>query len=541
MAEQKISYIGKNENGVPTLYVKGEPFLILGGELHNSASSSLDFMEKEVWPYLRPIAMNTVILPIAWENIEVEEGKFDFSLLKGLIDQARREGKHLVLLWFGLWKNGESFYVPSWVKENGKKYFRACYPGRILSNTVSVFCEEAVNRDQNAFCRLMEFIREYDEEEQTIVCIQVENEVGFLGAERDFSLAAEEKYREEVPMVVRNLMEQNKEKAEGKSAEKNSERRQGKVTLAGESGGNTSALTWQEVFGEDAPETFMAYYYACALEKIAAAGKAIYPLPMYANAWLKQHPEIPGVFPSGGPVYDKIALWKRVAPSLDFLAPDIYVSYLRTVCEQYRVGGNPLMIPEARRDPGTAANVFYALGGACALGFSPFAVEDFLREEFAQPDQQLLDELNIDMSGFCCGGTGAYLQRSYELLQGMLPLILERRGTERMTGFIRDNANERGTILSMGEYDLELDYIKGKAGSAGLLLVEEEGFYIAGCNVSFKLLPKRGSGTLVTLVRMEEGKFLNGTWKGRILNGDEVHNTRLGDMAEIKYVRVCVQ
>lgn len=512
MAERKIPYIGKNENGVPTLYVKGEPFLILGGELHNSASSSLEFMDKEVWPYLRPIAMNTVILPIAWENIEAEEGKFDFSLLKGLIDQARREEKHLVLLWFGLWKNGESFYVPSWVKANGKKYFRACYPGQVPSNTVSVFCEEAVDRDRNAFCRLMEFIREYDKEEQTILCIQVENEVGFLGAERDFSLAAEEKYKEEVPIAVRKLMEQN-----------------------------TSALTWKEAFGEDAPETFMAYYYACALEKIAAAGKAIYPLPMYANAWLKQHPEVPGVFPSGGPVYDKIALWKLAAPSLDFLAPDVYVPYLRTVCEQYRVGGNPLMIPEARRDPGTAANVFYALGGACALGFSPFAVEDFLREEFALPDQQLLDELNIDMSGFSCGGTGPYLQRSYELLQGMLPLILERRGTDRMTGFIRDNANERGTILSMGKYDLELDYTKGKTGSAGLLLAEEEGFYIAGCNVKFKLLPKRGSGALVTLVRMEEGKFLNGIWKGRILNGDELHNTRLGDMAEIKYVRVCVQ
>lgn len=122
--KKRIPCIAPDSNGIPVLYVQGEPFLILGGELHNSSSSSLEFMEKEVWPYIRQFKMNTVILPVAWESIEAREGCFDFTLLDGILSQARREKVRVVLLWFGLWKNGESFYVPSWVKEDDRRFFQ---------------------------------------------------------------------------------------------------------------------------------------------------------------------------------------------------------------------------------------------------------------------------------------------------------------------------------------------------------------------------------------------------------------------------------
>ena len=160
--KKRIPCIAPDSNGIPVLYVQGEPFLILGGELHNSSSSSLEFMEKEVWPYIRQFKMNTVILPVAWESIEAREGCFDFTLLDGILSQARREKVRVVLLWFGLWKNGESFYVPSWVKEDDRRFFRACYGTGRPSNTVSPFCREAVEADKKAFCRLMKFLREKD-------------------------------------------------------------------------------------------------------------------------------------------------------------------------------------------------------------------------------------------------------------------------------------------------------------------------------------------------------------------------------------------
>ena len=41
------------ENEIATLYVGGKQFFALSGEIHNSSSSSLAFMEKEVWPRLK--------------------------------------------------------------------------------------------------------------------------------------------------------------------------------------------------------------------------------------------------------------------------------------------------------------------------------------------------------------------------------------------------------------------------------------------------------------------------------------------------------
>ncbi len=114
----------RNENGIPTLFVKGEPFLAFAGEVHNSSASSLEYMEERVWNNIEGLNLNTLIVPVYWELVEQEEGRYDFSLVDGIIGQARAYGKHLILLWFGLWKNSESMYVPGWMKQDSDTYFR---------------------------------------------------------------------------------------------------------------------------------------------------------------------------------------------------------------------------------------------------------------------------------------------------------------------------------------------------------------------------------------------------------------------------------
>ena len=99
--------------GYQTLFVDEEPYVILGGEVHNSAASGEAYMEEEVWPNVRDLGMNTVVAPVYWECIEPKPGAFDFSTVDDLLRQARRENLRLVLLWFGLWKNAESMYVPT--------------------------------------------------------------------------------------------------------------------------------------------------------------------------------------------------------------------------------------------------------------------------------------------------------------------------------------------------------------------------------------------------------------------------------------------
>lgn len=509
MKERLVPYIGKNHNETDTLYVDGKPYLILGGEIHNSSFSSLEYMEKRVWPYIRSLHLNTLLVPIAWECIEPQEGIYDFSLLQGILEQARREHMRLVLLWFGVWKNGESFYVPEWVKEDTERFFRAVYRQGNTSDTISPLCEEAVEKDKQAFSKLMEYLKEYDAQ-HTVIMVQVENEIGFLKSDRDYSEIAEKKFQEEIPQALKEL--------------------------CGTEG------TWEEAFGADAAEYFMAFHYAQAVEKIASAGKEILPLPMYVNAWLEQHPDRAGEYPSGGPVAKLIPLWRKVAVSIDMACPDIYVLDFKAECENYHVKGNPLFIPEASKNAVTVSNMFYALGEHNGLGYSPFGIEDILYERAEEVNITQLQELNIAVDAAYDRNTAPYLIQGYKLIQGAWERILDCRGSDRMMGYIQANPYERGCVLPMGEFDIQLDYTaanSNQTGSAGIIFPEKNGFYIIGCNTRFKVLPPKGKNIYIGIPRYEEGIFENGEWKrGRILNGDEVYAMSLKEMPEARYVRV---
>lgn len=491
---KQLPYI-KHEKGLHTLYVNEKPYIALGGEIHNSSSSNLDYMKEHVWPNLRGMNLNTVILPVYWELIEPKEGSYDFTLVDGLIEQARKENIHLVFLWFGLWKNGASSYVPGWVKRDYKRYFRACYVTGASSDTISPLCNAAVQSDAKAFRCLMRHLREVDSEENTVIMVQIENEIGFLKSERDFSELANAEFEKDVPEIVA--------KAFGKR-------------------GN-----WKQVFEADASEYFMAYYYASAVELIAKEGSKEYPLPMFVNAWLEQFPFKAGTYPSGGPIAKVMNMWKAAAPTICLYAPDIYLPTFKEVCDEYTANDNPLFIPEARRDMVSATNVFYAIGKHNALCFSPFGIEDFLSQSLngsKRPDLDQLNELNIDSPAFTDNGTGPYLAQSYKLLGSMMDLLLKYRGTGKMTGFLQQN--DKGALLQLTKYDLTLTYRMeefGRPVSGGIVIeLSEDTFILAGIGFTAEFLPKSGEEASVGYIKIEEGHFENSEWKrGRTLNGDE--------------------
>src|SRR5438270_1859309 len=76
-----------SRNGRHELLVDGAPFLILGGQANNS--SNYPAVLPAVWPTIKALHANTLEMPVAWEQIEPVEGKFDFSWLDTLIPQAR--------------------------------------------------------------------------------------------------------------------------------------------------------------------------------------------------------------------------------------------------------------------------------------------------------------------------------------------------------------------------------------------------------------------------------------------------------------------
>ena len=101
-----------SENGRHALLVDGAPFLMLGAQANNS--SNYPAMLPKVWPVLEQMHANTLEIPVAWEQIEPEEGRFDFSYVDTLLTQAREHNMRLVLLWFATWKNNGPAYMPEW-------------------------------------------------------------------------------------------------------------------------------------------------------------------------------------------------------------------------------------------------------------------------------------------------------------------------------------------------------------------------------------------------------------------------------------------
>lgn len=482
-----IPYIKKDGNA-PQLIVDGKPFLLIAGELHNSSSSTVEYMQP-VWKKLKDCHINTVLGALTWEQFEPREGVFDYTLVDSMIRNAETHGLKMVLLWFGTWKNGESSYVPIWIKKDTKRFFRVKSKEGKDIETISPFCEEAKKADVKAMRALMKHLAETDKN-RTVIMIQPENEVGVF-QEMDFCPQALEAFKKnQVPAKLIAYIKKNRLliKEDIKNAwQKNGQRKKG---------------TWIEVFG-DTPYTkeyFMAWQYATYINEVAGAGKEEYPLPMFVNAWIMQHPkELPGEYPNGGPVARVMDIYKAGAESIDILSPDIYLPDFKQIVAEYMRKDNPLLVPESKNEPGRA---FYAFAQCDALCFSIFAIDDMT-------DDVLLTE-------------------TYKVLQDLQPLILRYQGTGNMAGFLKYE-DEKETTLSFKGYDFRIVYEKNNDPAYGLIIqTDKDEFLVAGLNAR-AYVSSANSGKTAYLLQTWEGSYEQGEWRSsRLLNGDEtLHNSTL--------------
>ena len=159
------------------LIVDGKPFLALAGELSNNGATSVEYM-KPIWPKFVEAKLNTVLAGVSWAQIEPQEGKFDFSVLDGIIRDARSHNLRLVLLWFATWKNGTSSYPPDWLKKDFERFPRVQLAGGKSIELLSAFSDANRDADARAFAALMRHVKEVDGRQHTVITIQVENEVG---------------------------------------------------------------------------------------------------------------------------------------------------------------------------------------------------------------------------------------------------------------------------------------------------------------------------------------------------------------------------
>ena len=525
----------ETRHGVRQLVVDGKPFLILGGELHNSSSSSRAYM-KAIWPQLAQKNLNTVLAVITWELIEPQEGHFDFSTVDDTIAGARENHLKLVILWFGSWKNGESSYQPGWVKADPQRFpWAKDRAGKTLNN-ISTFGDATRDGDARAYGALMRHLREVDGKVHTVLAMQIENEVGLLGDSRDHVPAANEAFAKPVPKDLMNYVIQHKDTL-------GPELRQVR-----ESNGSKTSGAWEEVFGPSKPETvipltqlskeeyqttwrhfnwpadelFMAWRYSTYINKVAAAGKAEYSIPTYCNTWLQQDREArPGEFPSGCPEPEVHDIWRFCAPNIDILAPDIYIPYFDEVCQRYMRNDNPLFIPEVGAN---ASNALTAILKFNAICFSPFGIEGRGVGTGGAPVANLPPSSDP-------------LAQTYAVLDYLAPDILDNQGKGTIVLLEpMSDTNAPPQILKMGDYTLTVRYrpdtnagassVAPNTSPARFVINSRPGEYvIVGKQMTVTFSPSQAERGNVILGSFDESLNLDGHWvAGRRLNGDETRN-----------------
>jgi hypothetical protein len=501
----------EKQGSATRIVANGKPMLLIAGELHNSTAGGFTSMQN-VWKKLAKKNLNTVIATVSWELIEPEQGKFDFSLVDSTIYGARQANLKLVLIWFGSWKNASSVYIPSWVKKDYEKYPRVKDEEGIPLEILSTFGKESADRDAYAFAALMHHIKEVDSSLQTVIMMQVENEVGVLdhlgktpgNARRDFCPVANEAYNGPVPTKLMEYLISRKDKLFPELLKVWSEN------------GMKNTGSWEEVFGKSkfkpdpkdwkfysyyTEELFMAWNYASYIEIVSAAGKKEYPIPMYVNAWLKQPFSYwPGRYPSGAPLPQVLDIWRSAAPSIDFIAPDIYTDEFKWTCQEFTRSNNPLFIPEIQGGKHSGPRAFYVFGEYSAGCFSPFAIDNPRNEE------------------------NDPFHETYGVLEKMSPIILENQGKGTMRGILVDTLNPVQQFI-LGDFTIEAKLRRDeKTDVAGGIIIQtgKQDFICAGKAIDVLFSIKNDSMRL-GVDSVDEGSFENGVWiSQRRLNGDEV-------------------
>ncbi|MGC2391585.1 MAG: DUF5597 domain-containing protein [Candidatus Acidiferrum sp.] len=481
------------KDGRWALFVDGSPYLILGGQIHNSSAWPSEL--PQVWQSLAALHANTLEAPVYWEQMEPQPGQFDFTNVDAVVKGAREHSLHVVLLWFGTWKNGNMHYVPQWIKTNPERFPRVIKADGEPIDVLSANSRANLDADKAAFTALMSHLKVLDGVEHTVLMVQVENESGIVGSVRDFSPTANAEFAGQVPADL--------------------------LAIAHKSPG-----TWSQVFDSEADEIFQLYHQAHYLNEIAAAGKAEFAIPLSMNVWLSYPPgelperavRIPGIqYPSGGAVQKYVGIWRKLAPSLDAIAPDIYASdagFVQDVINAYRRPDNPLLIPEIGRTDSFAKFLFTALGEG-AIGFAPFGVD--------QTGWNILGDEPIKAHARNFALIGSMDREIAKLnFEGKLKTSVEEAGQARQE---LDFGAWQATV-SFGFPQFDGRRPPGTTDSHGVALVAQLGpdeFLVTGIDASVSFhAPGRLPGLRMQILSAEAGTYENGVWKMlRLLNGDE--------------------
>jgi beta-galactosidase GanA len=346
----------------------------------------------------------------------------------------------------------------------------------------------------------MTHLKEVDSE-RTVIMVQVENEPGVYRSVRDHAPAAQKLFDGPVP---------------------------GELVA----GMHKKPGTWKQVFGKNADEYFHAWHMARFIEQVASAGHAVYPLPMFVNAALRDPIKYqdPFNYASGGPTWNVIDIYKIAAPTLRIEAPDIYARDYRTFMahiEGYARPDNPLFVPEIGSDAPYARYLFAVLGRH-AIGFTPFGVDFTGFSNYPLGAKEVNDEI---VDAFAA---------PYRLI-GPMAREWAKLSFENDVWGVSEPDDHKAQTLDLGPWNATVSYrmwqfgleafYKGydrpagsdmPTGGALIARLGPDEFLVAGyrARVDFSLNDPK-SKKHVMFMRVEEGHYEHGKWVfDHVWNGD---------------------
>ncbi|MFC3100041.1 DUF5597 domain-containing protein [Altererythrobacter lauratis] len=484
----------------PMLVVDGQPFTALAVQANNS--SNYPAILGRVWPVVDRVSANTLMMPVAWEQIEPVEGRFDFSFVDTLLGEAQEQDKRLILLWYGTWKNTSPAYVPAWVKRDPQRFPRMRHADGGVHEVLSPHGEATMQADARAFAQLMRHLAAHDTTRRVIM-VQVQNEAGSWGLARDHSPQAEALFAAPIPDDLARAMDM-------------------------------PAVSWADAFGTRAEQFFMSWHIARYIDHVARAGQAELALPMIANAALgnaftDEHGE---VGPSGGPNWNALPIWRVAAPSLAGIGPDIYTRDAAAVhrfLDRYSEHG-PLMVTEIGNAAEYARFVWPAMGRGAVL-FSPFGMDHTGYSNYPL-GAKLLDEATLEA-----------FAAPFRLFASAGPEWARIAADRPIWGVARGNSRANESTV-MGRWRLTAQFGSWAFGEdgwtwiatdphpladqpeGGLVAAQlaEDVFLVSGRHVRLRLsLADPQGGERHELIEAQEGTFVNGEWvMTRRWNGDQI-------------------
>lgn len=469
------------------IVVCGEPRLILYGEtLEEVMTHPADVPyygdQFDKW---RRQGLNTVGAILQWNAFESRKDQYEYAMIDGLIEAAKERNMHLIIVWFGTWRNLQSNYVPRYVWDEKIAFPALKEDGKPENGGISPFATKCAERDGLALSKLLARAAQKDPGHQVLIAVQVENEMPCYA---DFSPAANEHIGEQVPKALLDYLKAS-------DTPKHDPTRLGWFTWSRYHGnGSKTSGTWEEVFGRqpwpnDARKAMGAYYTGKYIEIVVRKAKEALNIPMYANAWCGESPcdcEYMDIFHVG-------------CPSLDGMGPDNPGDVLH---KYIRPWNKALVQPEFS----PAEHYFRALSmGALLVG------------QYWQTEVELMRT-----------------KATFDLVRTMEPLLVQKRSPGDLLDFtsvLDKKLHKAGSTWEQDYQDLKVtftataDHLPGETewrdyrlhtggpllnGNGLIIKMGPDEYVITSTKIDVEL--RRADGSDVGIAWAERGHFEQGMW-----------------------------